>query len=111
MIDLLFTALKYSGAVTLIFLTIKVDRANSKEYVFSAPPEIDNNIVEEIPAKEGDYPLYECNIETSEKDAVEATEEDDNAKIDSHNCDCLDCEETSQEESKTKLSSNNKQKN
>lgn len=110
MIDLLFTALKYSGAVTLFFLTIEVERVNSTEYVFSAPPEVDNNVVEEIPAREDDYPLYECNIETSEKEEIAAEDDDNNSKIDSHDCDCVDCEETSQEEPKTKLSSNNRQK-
>lgn len=101
MIDRLFTALKCSGTIAVILFTVKANRANSTEYVFSAPPEIDNNVVEEIPAKE-DYPLYECNVETSETGETETVDDDNNTKIDSHDCDCIDCEETTQEESPTK---------
>ena len=107
MINLLFTALKCSGAIAIIILAVKADRAGSTEYVFSAPPEVDNDVVEEIPTKDGDYPLYECNIETSETGESETVDDDNNTKIDSHDCDCIDCEDD--RESQTKSSSRNRQ--
>ncbi len=80
------------------------------EYVFSAPPEVDNNVAEEIPTQEADYPLYECEA-VSDQETIGEIDESDSAKIDSHNCECIDCEEVSQEEEKqTKLSSNNQSK-
>ena len=109
MIDRLSTTLKCFGAIAIAILIVRVDRADSTEYVFSAPPEVDNEVVEEIPAKEGDYPLYECNIETSETGETEIVDDDNNTKIDSHDCDCLDCEDA-REESQTKLSSRNRHK-
>ena len=111
MINQLFTALKYSGTITLTLFTIRAAQANATEYVFSAPPEIDNNVVQEIPAQEVDYPLYECASETSEIDAEEPENEESIAKIDSHNCECIDCEETFPEvEEQGKLSSRQHQK-
>lgn len=53
------------------------------EYVFTAPPEVDRQL-EEIPASETEYPLYECNSETENKDEA----------LDSHNCNCIDCEDS-----------------
>ena len=109
MLDRLSTTLKCFGAIAIAILIARSARANSTEYVFSAPPEVDNNVVEEIPTKEGDYPLYECNIETSEKGETEILDDDNNTKIDSHDCDCIDCVEEP-EEPQTKLSSRNRQK-
>ena len=111
MINKLPAALKYSGTMAVILMTVIANQANSTEYVFSAPPEVDNNIVEEIPAQEADYPFYDCNTETSEHETTEVNEENDN-RIDSHNCDCIDCEEaTSEEQKHSKVTSRNKQKN
>lgn len=118
MINQLFITLKYSSAISYATLRIAITMfvamatpANSTEYVFSAPPEVDNEIVEEIPTQEADYPFYECGVETSEKDQSPLEDEDSNAKIDSHDCDCIDCEESIQEsEAKEKSSSRNQQK-
>ncbi|MDJ0567893.1 MAG: hypothetical protein QNJ53_02495 [Pleurocapsa sp. MO_192.B19] len=83
MIYKLFTTLKCYGAIVITLLTANAVSVNSTEYVFTAPPEVDNEIVE-IPASETDYPLYECNPESENKDTEAAK--------DSHNCDCADCE-------------------
>lgn len=95
MIYKLLTALKYSGAiVTLIAIAFPV-RVNSTEYVFSAPPEVGEETVE-IPIQETDYPFYECDREISEAEAESIPEESEQNKIDSHNCDCEDCGEMTQ---------------
>ena len=111
MINKLSTALKCSGAMTIALVMVVASRANSTEYVFSAPPEVDKNVAEEIPAQEVDYPFYECDVEASEKGEM-VTDEDNNTKIDSHDCDCIDCGEVTseQEAEQTKLNSLNKQK-
>lgn len=94
-----FTTLKCSGIV-ITLLTANIAQANPTEYVFSAPPEIDNELVE-IPTRETDYPLYECN---NEHEQTEST------AIDSHNCECIDCDNLAQdEESNERLTSQNKQ--
>lgn len=109
MINKLFTILKFSviQAITISMAQVVPVPTLATEYVFSAPPEVDNNVVEEIPTQEADYPLYECE-QASETEAE--TDEDNNTKIDSHNCECIDCEEVSQEEEQTKLSSRNQDK-
>lgn len=107
--DKLLAIFKCSGAIAIaMFMTTKV-WANSTEYVFSAPPEVDKNVVEEIPTQETDYPFYECESEHAAAE-TEATDEDGNSKIDSHDCDCIDCESASQENERTKFSSRSRQK-
>ena len=61
--------------------------ANPTEYVFSAPPEVDREM--EIPASETEYPFYECNTESSDSDTE--------APLDSHECNCIDCEELAED--------------
>ena len=85
MINKLFVILKYSGIITITFLNVRTIRADTTEYVFSAPPEVDNEVVEEIPEQETEYPFYEC-----EKEAENKTEE---GLRDSHDCVCVDCED------------------
>ena len=58
----------------------------AQEYVFTAPPEVDRQM-EEIPASESEYPLYECDSEDSDNDEA----------LESHDCNCTDCEDTAQE--------------
>ena len=104
MMKKLFATFKYSTVMVITLLNIKVTQANSQEYVFTAPPEVDNNIVE-IPAKETDYPFYECESESEEQ----KTEEEE--LIDSHNCDCKDCEDMVEDtEENEKFTSRNKPK-
>ena len=82
--DKLFASL-IAIAIPLLF-AIKV-RANPTEYVFIAPPEVDNEV--EIPASETDYPLYEC--------SPEADDSDEETALDSHDCTCTDCDEFTQD--------------
>ena len=84
MINRLFTTLKCSGALTIMLFVVRVYPANSTEYVFSAPPEVDNEVVE-IPEQSEDYPFYECDDEISDSEAKEERE-DKETKIDSHDC-------------------------
>ena len=86
----------------IIFITLLIGSAakvNAQEYVFSAPSEVDREQLE-VPHSDKDYPLYEC----------EQDEQSDVEKRDSHNCECLDCAETSQESAEEKkLTSQNQQ--
>ena len=107
MINKLLIILKCSGVFAITMFMVKTSFADTTEYVFSAPPEVDNNVVEEIPAQETDYPLYECDRDLETENA---NDEDSNGKIDSHDCDCLDCGEVPQDLEKNKLSSRKEKK-
>ena len=85
MINKLFAILKYGGIIAVTLLNARTIHADTTEYVFSAPPEVDNEVVEEIPEQETEYPFYEC-----EKEAENKTEE---GLRDSHDCVCVDCED------------------
>jgi hypothetical protein len=91
--------LRLGFAIAIIFLSTKTLDASSTEYVFTAPPEVNRQIVE-IPPSETEYPLYECNSEVAAKSetATKATEatEAKNA-LDVHDCNCQDCEDTLEE--------------
>jgi hypothetical protein len=81
------------GAIAIVFLSTVNLGASSKEYIFTAPPEINRQIVKTPPSKT-DYPFYECNSETVAKPekATEATEA--NQALEIHDCNCQDCEDT-----------------
>ena len=98
----LFTALQCSGATLIAFLTAKTVQANPTEYVFSAPPEIDNELVE-IPQSETDYPFYECSQEFKNQETE--------AAMDSHDCECLDCDDTTQDSESNEQVASQNQKN
>ena len=100
MMNQLFINLKYAVPIAIIALAPGLVTANSTEYVFSAPSEV-NSEIQEIPENETDYPFHECSQE-------EVTEPTSETPIDSHNCDCPDCEETTEDD--TELSSENQQK-
>jgi len=90
---------KHGGAIAVIFLSTKTLSASSTEYVFTAPPEVNRQIVE-VPPSDTDYPLYECSSEAIAKpeavtEATEATEV--NNALDTHDCNCQDCENTLEE--------------
>lgn len=79
---------KNFGAIAIfLLLTTNTLAASSTEYVFTAPPEVNRQIVEKIPARDTEYPLHECEAETVESDDI----------VDSHNCDCTDCKEKIEE--------------
>lgn len=71
-----------------LLLTLVTGCLASEEYVFTAPPEAAELEAEEIPARETEYPLYECN---SEENAEAGTEAE--TALDSHDCSCVDCED------------------
>ena len=105
--------LKCSGALALMLVTANAGLTNSTEYVFSAPPEVDNELAD-IPTSETDYPLYECNTEqipAEEKAQAEETVSAEEKVIDSHNCECVDCDNATQNSSEQneKLSSKKQQ--
>lgn len=100
MVFQLFTTFKSSRAIALILLLASETQCLASEYIFTAPPEVGQELIE-IPSRETEYPLYECDIET---------ETDSEAIIDAHECDCVDCEEITQESTpEEKISSKNKQ--
>lgn len=74
-------------AIALLLTLVTGCLASSEEYVFTAPPEAAELEAEDIPARETEYPLYECN---SEENAEADTEAD--TALDSHDCSCVDCE-------------------
>jgi len=79
MVYKLGTALGSSIAIAIFLLLTNTDAGSSTEYVFTAPPEVDRSVVE-IPKRETEYPLYECEQESEDA-------------LDSHDCVCTDCEE------------------
>lgn len=96
MVCKLFVTLIGSMAIAIAPWSINRVRANPTEYVFSAPSEVDREEVE-IPANETDYPLYECNSESSDTDTETA--------LNSHHCEDL----AEDPESDSKITSQNKQ--
>lgn len=100
MVHQLFATLKSSCAIASFLLLINKGQCFSSEYIFIAPPEIDRELLE-IPASETEYPLYECESET---------ETESPTALDSHECNCIDCEEVTQDsESDEQLTSKKKQ--
>lgn len=83
MVNQLFNLGRNSGAIAIFFLLINTLDSLATEYVFTAPPEVDRQIVD-IPASDTEYPLYECSNESADK-------QDD--VLDAHDCVCTDCEE------------------
>jgi len=79
MVYKVYTACRNSSAIAIVLLLINIPQASSTEYVFTAPPEVGEEVVE-IPASETEYPLYECTTESEDR-------------LDSHDCICTDCEE------------------
>jgi hypothetical protein len=61
----------------------------ASEYVFTAPPEVRKK-THEIPQRETEYPLYECNTESETESATNSE-----TALDSHDCSCAeeDCAE------------------
>jgi len=109
MTNQLFNTFKRSLAIAILLFTARMISVNATEYVFSAPPEVDNGIAEEIPTQEEDYPFIECDEKISEQSEVETETEtetkDSNDKIDSH-----DCGEVSYEEEQEKINTRSNQK-
>jgi hypothetical protein len=85
--------LRLGFAIAIIFLSTETLGASSTEYVFTAPPEVNRQIVE-IPPSETDYPLYECG---SEKVAKPETATKATNALDVRDCKCQDCEDTLEE--------------
>ena len=79
MVHKLYAAGRNSIAIAVVLLLTNASKGLSTEYVFTAPPEVDREVVE-IPKSETEYPLYEC--DPGSDDA-----------FDSHDCICTDCEE------------------
>jgi hypothetical protein len=75
-------AIANSSAIAITLLLTNTLAASATEYVFTAPPEVNRQIVEIPPARDTDYPLYECNAKT----AAEA-----DRALDAHDCSCTDC--------------------
>lgn len=94
--------LRLGFAIAIIFLSTKTLGASATEYVFTAPPEVNRQIVE-IPPSETEYPLYECSSEkvTKPETATEATDATDATEaknpLDGHDCNCQNCEDTLEE--------------
>jgi hypothetical protein len=87
---------KHAGAIAIIFLSTKTLDASSTEYVFTAPPEVNRQIVE-IPPSETDYPLYECKAEAVAKSETDTESTAASNALDIHDCNCQDCEHTLEE--------------
>lgn len=98
----LFATFKKTSALAIVILLSNSINCWGTEYVFTAPPEIGQDTVE-VPPSDREYPLYEC--------ATEA-EADETNKLDSHECSCIDCERSLEEQSSEQdeqLDSKNKQ--
>ena len=79
------TALRSSTAIAIVLLLTNISESLATEYVFTAPPEVDREVVEIAPSQE-EYPLYECDSESDDA-------------LDSHDCTCTDCDVIEQSES------------
>lgn len=80
MVCKLLNIFKNVGASAILLLLTATPGISSTEYVFTAPPEVNRQIVE-APPRDTHYPLYECSADTTkEADALEA-----------HDCHCPDC--------------------
>ena len=82
----LFATAISSIAIAIVTWSHNLAEVGAQEYVFTAPPEVDRQL-EEVPASESEYPLYECNSESTDNDEA----------LESHDCNCTDCEDTAQE--------------
>lgn len=101
MSDKLLAIFKCSGAIVINLFVVNLVQANPREYVFTAPPEVDYELVE-IPASDKDYPLYECD---------QKLDQTKSAIGESHNCDHLPPDSNdSNSEKKEQLPSQNQQK-
>lgn len=99
MVNQLSITLKSSIAFTIVLLLSNQLYCSATEYVFTAPPEVGQAVLE-VPASETEYPLYECDSDIETESAT---------PLDSHNCSCIDCEELTQdEEADERLTSKNK---
>ena len=99
MVNQLFNTIKSSSAIALALLLGNQLHCSATEYVFTAPPEVGQEVLE-IPASETEYPLYECDGDR---------ETESGTPLDSHNCNCIDCEElTHEEETDEQLTFKNK---
>ncbi len=87
MVHQLFATLKSSCAIATFLLLTNNGQCLASEYIFTAPPEVNREILE-IPASETEYPLYECESETGTESET---------ALDSHQCNCIDCEEVTQD--------------
>lgn len=86
MVYKLFNIGRNSGIVAIFFLLINALDCSSTEYVFTAPPESGREVLE-IPESDAEYPLYEC-----ENDSTTAEKYISDSYLDSHDCVCVDCE-------------------
>ena len=80
MVQKLFATL--TSSIAIGFLLTNQIQVNPQEYVFSAPPEVDRQLVE-IPAQK-EYPLDECSVESATEPST---------PLDSHDCNCEDSED------------------
>ena len=85
MVYKLCTALGSSIAIAMVLLVTSISKSWATEYVFTAPPEVEREVVE-IPASDEEYPLYECDSPSDDA-------------LDSHDCTCTDCDEIEQSQS------------
>ena len=100
MVHQLFATVRSSLAIATFLLLTNKGQCLSSEYIFTAPPEVDREVLE-IPASETEYPLYECESET---------ETESQTALHSHACSCIDCREVTQDsESDEELASKKKQ--
>lgn len=90
--------------IAMIFLSTNPLGTSATEYVFTAPPEVNRQIVK-IPPSKTDYPLYECRSEAIAESAAQpiakpekATEATEiNHALDIHDCNDQDSENSPEE--------------
>ena len=82
MVYKLCTALRSSMTIAMVLFLTSISKSWATEYVFTAPPEVEREVVE-IPASDEEYPLYECDSKSDDA-------------LDSHDCTCTDCDKREQ---------------
>lgn len=86
----LLNVLGCSGSVALTIMGAEAARANTREYVFTAP-EITNNEVADIPRSDTDYPFYDCSCDSYDPATIEALDQEGEKAISLYGCDCAGC--------------------
>jgi hypothetical protein len=86
----LLTVLGCSSSVAMTLLSGGAAEAKpTREYVFKAPG-IEDEFVK-VPARETDYPFYDCSCSEYDPAAMEASDRQGDRAISLYGCDCAGC--------------------
>jgi hypothetical protein len=85
----ILTVLGCSSSIALSLLSGNAVRANTSEYVFTAP-EIEGELAD-IPQSQVDYPFYDCSCSEYDAATAEEVDREGDKAIARYGCDCAGC--------------------